>query len=123
MEHYDFPRQVRLLRPGDYRFVFDDPVVKVPLPELLLLARPNELGHPRIGIVISKKNARQAVQRNRFKRHVREYFRLNRHELPGLDIVCLARREIVNLDNASLRVRLEKAFRKLKERHERFRAG
>ncbi len=123
MEHYDFPRQVRLLRPGDYRFVFDDPVVKVPLPELLLLARPNELGHPRIGIVISKKNARQAVQRNRFKRHVREYFRLNRHELPDLDIVCLARREIVNLDNASLRVRLEKAFRKLKERHERLRAG
>ena len=123
MEHYDFPRQVRLLRPGDYRFVFDDPVVKVPLPELLLLARPNELGHPRIGIVISKKNARQAVLRNRFKRHVREYFRLNRHGLPGLDIVCLARREIVNLDNASLRVRLEKAFRKLKERHERLRAG
>ncbi|RMF18200.1 MAG: ribonuclease P protein component [Gammaproteobacteria bacterium] len=119
---HGFPRQVRLLRPGDYRFVFDAPLVKVPLPELLLLARPNTLGHPRIGVIVSKKASKRAVHRNRFKRLVREFFRHNQASLPALDIICIARQDAMALDNPVLTRRLAKAFRKLNERYERTRS-
>ena len=58
---------------------------------LLLLARENGLGHPRLGLAISKKILRHAVDRNRVKRLVRESFRHHQHELGGLDVVVLAR--------------------------------
>lgn len=48
---------------------------------------PNSLGYPRLGIVVSKKTARRAVARNYMRRVLREWFRLNREKLGGLDVV------------------------------------
>ena len=56
-----------------------------------ILAAPNELARPRLGVCVGKKYGK-AVRRNRFKRVVREAFRLTREELPPLDIVVLARK-------------------------------
>jgi len=53
---------------------------------LTLALAPNDLPHPRLGIIVSKKCG-NAVKRNRIKRHIREAFRLSRHELPpGYDM-------------------------------------
>ncbi len=50
--------------------------------------RPNGLGHPRLGLVVSRKFG-NAVARNRFKRRVRELFRRNKALCGGLDVVVL----------------------------------
>ncbi|BEV72634.1 hypothetical protein THUN1379_21160 [Paludibacterium sp. THUN1379] len=52
-----------------------------------VFARPNDLGHPRLGLVVGKKVAKRAVRRNYIKRTVREWFRLNQHQLGGMDFV------------------------------------
>lgn len=58
---------------------------------LILYACENELPHPRIGLVVSRK-AGNAVVRGRWKRCLREAFRLAQHELPaGVDLVALPR--------------------------------
>lgn len=95
-----FPRRVRLLRGSDFDAVFaaknscGDGV-------LVLYARPNELGHPRLGLVVSRK-AGKAVVRNRWKRLLRSAFRLQQHELPAMDLVCLPRaREVPTFAAAS----------------------
>ena len=41
----------------------------------------------RIGLIVSKRALRHAVDRNRAKRVIRETFRLNRADLPAVDIV------------------------------------
>jgi len=47
----------------------------------------NNLPHPRLGLSVSKKVG-NAVVRNRWKRLIREAFRLNREQLPaGIDLI------------------------------------
>ena len=48
----DFSREKRLLTPRHFKAVFDSPTGKVPGKNLLLLARSNDLDHPRLGLVI-----------------------------------------------------------------------
>lgn len=79
----------------------------------MALACPNGLGHPRLGLVFSKKNVRRAVDRNRLKRLTRESIRLQQHQLPGVDIVVLARRGANELDNATLHRQLFGMWRRL----------
>lgn len=54
---------------------------------LQLLAKPNELGFPRLAVVVGRKTARRAVTRNYMKRVVRDLFRLHQDELGAVDIV------------------------------------
>lgn len=58
---------------------------------LAVQAMANDLGHPRLGIVIGRRVG-TAVRRNRIKRLIREAFRLMQHDLPGgFDLVVLVR--------------------------------
>lgn len=116
MTTFKYPRSVRLLTGEDFQTVFNDAQVKVPDQHLLLLTRPNSLGHPRIGFVVSKKNIRQAVHRNRVKRIIRENFRLNQHNLPAVDIVVLARRGLGELERDTLHTLCTRSWSRLRKR-------
>ena len=48
----------------------------------------NELGHPRLGLVVSTRFG-GAVKRNQFKRRVREIFRKHKAQIGSRDIVVL----------------------------------
>lgn len=45
------------------------------------------LGPARLGILVTRKHAREATQRNYLKRCIREAFRLEQHALGALDIL------------------------------------
>lgn len=67
-----------------------------------VLYRNNGRKRGRLGLAISKKNCRLAVERNRLKRVARESFRQHQQELTGLDIVVLNRRDSHKADNKAL---------------------
>ncbi|GAA5176578.1 MULTISPECIES: ribonuclease P protein component [Halomonadaceae] len=115
MSGQGFPRRLRLLTAGDYRYVFEHASYKVHAKGLLVLARDNSLDHPRVGLVFSKKNVRRAIDRNRLKRLVRESIRLRQHRLPAVDIVVLARRGVHELDNPTLHRQLHGLWRRLEK--------
>jgi ribonuclease P protein component len=52
---------------------------------------PSEQSHARLGLAIATRVFRTAVARNRIKRLVREWFRLNQHALAPLDIMVSAK--------------------------------
>lgn len=57
---------------------------------------------------------RRAHERNRVKRISRESFRLNQHQLLGLDIVVMPKVGIEQISNAELQQQLNMAWNKLK---------
>jgi ribonuclease P protein component len=54
---------------------------------LVMRYRPNEAKLTRLGLIVSKKTAKLAVQRNYMRRVLRELFRLNQQQLPAIDLV------------------------------------
>ena len=108
-----FGRDKRLLTPQQFKAVFDSASNKVPSKNVLLLARENQLEHPRLGLVIGKKSVKLAVERNRIKRQIRESFRHNQDILSGVDIVIVARRGIADLSNIELRQQFDKILKRL----------
>ena len=113
---FGFAKPLRLLNAAQYRSVFSGTQIRAAHPHLLILARPNELGHPRLGLVMAKKHVRNATDRNRIKRIARETFRLRQHQLPAIDAVVLARPGAGGLDNAALTKLFDKLWRKLAKR-------
>ncbi len=109
----DFGREKRLLTPRHFKAVFDSPSGKAPGKNVLLLARANDLDHPRLGLVIGKKSVKLSVERNRLKRVIRDTFRLNQDSLGGLDIVVVARKGLGDLDNPELHQQFGKLWRRL----------
>jgi ribonuclease P protein component len=58
---------------------------------LLIYAQRNEQASLRFGLIVSRKVG-SAVKRNRYKRLLRECFRLHSHEYPaGIDLVLIPR--------------------------------
>lgn len=107
-----FPRTARLTRPSEFRRVFAHPRRSSDR-YLTVLAAPNDLDHPRLGLAISRKVSLRAVQRNRIKRLIRECFRHLQAELGNLDFVVIGRHGLAQLPPAQLNQILERHWKRL----------
>jgi len=121
-----FSKQARLLKADEFSRVFKNPlrssdryltILAVSRAEILeSIVDQSEikpLTSSRLGLAISKKNAKRAVDRNRIKRIIRESFRLNRDKLPGLDLVVMAKPIAKNAENSQIFDSLAQHWNKL----------
>ena len=92
-ERFTFPRHKRLLKPAEYQQVFTQQQ-KIYYQGIVIYYRENQTGNPRLGIVVSKRNFKKAVTRNRLKRSIRESFRLHQHLLNSNDIVVAGTKQL-----------------------------
>lgn len=117
MNRQTFKRQQRLLNAADYSGVFNQVDIKISHPAYLLLARRvPEASSARLGLIAAKKHLKRAVQRNHFKRHARESFRLNQHSLPGIDLILMARSGAAQASSEELRAAFDQAWPRLCKR-------
>lgn len=108
-----FEREKRLLSPKQFKMVFDSPSGKISGKQVLLLARQNNLQHPRLGLVIGKKNVRLSVERNRIKRQIRESFRVCQDSIGYWDIVVIARKGLDEHPNSELSRQFSKLWKRI----------
>jgi len=96
MESQTFGRDERIRKRQDYLRIYQQGVRCYSAHFTIITCR-NQAGVRRLGMTVSKK-AGNAVQRNRIKRLLREFFRLNKSRLPASqDIVIIAKRGILPL--------------------------
>jgi ribonuclease P protein component len=117
----NFSRELRLLTPTHFEYVFKNAIPSVS-PQLTLLARFNESNNPRLGITLSKKRVKYAHDRNRIKRIIRESFRLQRQTFPNIDIVVVGKSGLDKMSNQEIFFLLGKLWKKLASRCEKSRS-
>jgi ribonuclease P protein component len=87
---YALPKSRHLRLPAQFQAVYEAKTRESRGP-LTVYGLPNTLGHPRLGMSVSRKVG-TAVRRNRIRRLIRESFRLLQHDLPrGYDWVVVVR--------------------------------
>ena len=86
MSDHSFRKARRVIRPADYSRILKDGSC-VADGTLVLFALPNDRTDSRLGITVPKRTG-NAVQRNRWKRLIRESFRTQPESIPkGFDLV------------------------------------
>lgn len=108
------PPTARLRRNADFRHLARDGVA-VPGSECVVRRRAQDLGRPRLGIAAPRGYGR-AVRRNRFRRLVREAFRLSAGELGSADYLVAPRRTLAEPTLAGIRGDLLRAADRSRER-------
>ncbi len=113
----DFRRHHRIVSGGHYRSVFDHRS-RVGGRFFVFHQLPNDAGTHRLGLAVSRKVSKRAVDRNRIKRQVRESFRGFRADLQeagirGVDVVVVAKPNARAAGNDELRRDLERLWRRL----------
>jgi ribonuclease P protein component len=83
---FKFIRQAKIVKTDDFSSVFNLRK-RIASQHLVMRYRLNEASMPRLGLIVSKKTAKLAVQRNYMRRVLRELFRLNQQHLPEVDLV------------------------------------
>src|SRR5262252_3679570 len=110
--HARFSSRQRLHTPKEFGRVFADPVRSSDR-YFTVLARSSARDVARLGLTISRRVARRAVDRNRLKRIARESFRLQ-SALPAWDFVVMAKPGADRTEREALRSSLDRHFERLK---------
>ena len=85
MTDHRFPKELRLRKQAEFDRVYHARLYAAD-DVLIVNGCASGLPHPRLGLSVSRKVG-NAVMRNRWKRRIREAFRLSKGELPALDLV------------------------------------
>ncbi|KOR29309.1 hypothetical protein TI04_08950 [Achromatium sp. WMS2] len=96
-----FPKTARLRSKSEYQAVFSFSC-KVVSHILIVFAKPNTHDSARLGLAISRRCSKLAVERNRIKRVLRQAFRLIRYQLPKLDLVVVCKPVASQVTNSVL---------------------
>ncbi|MBI4633912.1 MAG: ribonuclease P protein component [Deltaproteobacteria bacterium] len=106
MEKENFRKDERIRKRGEFLIIYKRGVRRHS-ENFTVIVFKNRGENKRLGIAVSKKVG-DAVKRNRIKRLVREFFRLNKHRFPSSqDIVIIGKKFLPTLTYKDVRVELE----------------
>jgi ribonuclease P protein component len=109
---FRLPKQAKLVKTDDFSSVFNLRK-RIANKHLVMRYRPSENKGPRLGLIVAKKTAKLAVQRNYMRRVLRELFRLNQHQLPSVDLVIQVQKVFTKPDFLEIKQAFESLCKKL----------
>lgn len=112
---HEFPKSVRLLRPPEFRRVYDNGK-KYSCPLFAAFSHPRETNQEesaRFGFT-TPRGLGKAVKRNRIRRRLRECVRLRKERFPaGLDLVFNPRRAMLDAEWSEVESQVERYIQRL----------
>lgn len=111
MSTQTFHKSDRLLSSPQFQAVFGAPIKKLHSTHLLVFLAKSSAEQPRLGLAITKKKLKNATDRNRLKRQIRETFRQQKVQLPALDMVFIVKSSFD--DSVDIAAQIAELFRKI----------
>lgn len=115
MTGFGFPGRVKIKKTDDFSSVFNFRK-RISGHYLVLHFMPTGMEHARVGVIVGKKIARAAVQRNYMKRVLREIFRHEHQNLGGVDVLIRPQKLFRHENFADVEAEFRHLIRKLSER-------
>ena len=110
-----FSKGFRLLKSSEFQLVYKQGEW-VANRELVVNYKRHQQPFSRLGITVSKKVSKRAVDRNRIKRLFREWFRKNKQSCQSIDMILTAKPSINVKSNVEIKKSLEDIWRKVQKR-------
>jgi len=109
MKTYSFGKDERVRKRKEYLKIYQNGT-RINSKNFITILSRNQSGTKRLGITVTKKVG-NSVKRNRIKRLLREFFRLNKDKLPdSRDIVVIVKKDIPFLKYQDVCTELEDLF-------------
>jgi len=115
VQTYKLVKQAKMIKTDDFSSVFNFRK-RISAQYLAMHYQPNALQHARLGLVIGKKTAKLAVSRNYMRRVLREFFRLQQHEICHADLIIRAQKKFSKLDFIQIKQEFNCLIEKLNQR-------
>lgn len=106
---YGFPSSARLHTQAEFDYVFSN-AKSLKKNGFSVLWRKNNHIQSRLGVIISKRQIKTAVQRNQTRRIIRESFRHHQAQLSGYDIIVITKQQVSDQTKAEQRSVLEQLW-------------
>jgi len=110
-----FTKKAKLIKTDEFSSVFNFRK-RISAKFLALHYQPNQIGHARLGLVVGKKVARRAVDRNYMRRVLREFFRMQQHEINHFDLVIRVQKKFEKEDFIQIKQEFDTLVAKINQR-------
>jgi len=115
VQTYRLAKQAKMIKTDDFSSVFNFRK-RFSLKYLVMHYQPNNLQRPRLGLVVGKKTAKLAVSRNYMRRVLREFFRLNQHDICHVDLIIRVQKKFDKVDFIQIKQEFDALIYKLNQR-------
>ena len=112
---YNLEKTNKLINKKEFDKVFKSPKVAYSKEFVVLAIKNKECCNAKFGVIVAKKKIKQANKRNKIKRIVREFFRLNKNKFASLNFIFIANKNIDKFQNQALFKSLNASCTKLQK--------
>jgi ribonuclease P protein component len=115
MQTYKLVKQAKMIKTDDFSSVFNFRK-RISTQYLAIHYQPNSLQRARLGLVVGKKTSKLAVSRNYMRRVLREFFRLQQHEICNVDLIIRVQKKFSKVDFIQIKQEFNTLIAKLNQR-------
>jgi len=112
---YRLVKLAKMIKTDDFSSVFNFRK-RISTEHLAIHYQPNMHERARLGLVVGKKTAKLAVSRNYMRRVLREFFRLQQHEICHVDLIVRVQKKFSKVDFIQIKQEFNLLIGKLNQR-------
>lgn len=110
-----FTKKAKLIKTDEFSSVFNFRK-RISARFLVVHYQPNTTTHARLGLVVGKKIAKLAVDRNYMRRVLREFFRVQQHTINQVDLVIRVQKKFEKQDFIQIKQEFDALLAKVNQR-------